>query len=150
MAGTTTAMCTSFKSEVAQALHNFTASTGNAFKMALIKVSPAGTYDASSTNYSNITGNSDEVSGTGYTAGGTALTNVTPTTSGTTAYWTFSPNPSWTSATFSTTACMVYNTSSSNKSVSVHDFGGTQTVSAGTFTVVMPTADASNAILRIQ
>lgn len=146
---TTTAMCTSFKSEVAQALHNFTASTGNTFKMALIKVSPAGTYGAASTNYSNITGNSDEVSGTGYSAGGTALTNVTPTTSGTTAYWTFSPNPSWTSATFSTTACMIYNSSSSNRSVSTHDFGGTQTVTAGTFTVVMPTADASNAILRI-
>jgi hypothetical protein len=149
MAGTTTAMCTSFKGEVAQALHNFTASTGNAFKMALIKVGPAGTYGAASTNYSNITGNSDEVTGTGYSAGGTALTNVTPTTSGTTALWTFSPNPSWTSATFSTTACMIYNTSSSNKSVSTHDFGGTQTVTAGTFTVVMPTADASNAILRI-
>ena len=146
---TTTAMCTSFKSEVAQALHNFTASTGNAMKMALIKVGPAGTYGAASTNYSNITGNSDEVTGTGYTAGGTALTNVTPTTSGTTAYWTFSPNPSWTSATFSTTACMIYNSTSSNRSVSTHDFGGTQTVTAGTFTVVMPTANASNAILRI-
>jgi len=149
MAGTTTAMCTSFKSEVAQALHNFTASTGNAFKMALIKVGPAGTYGAASTNYSNITGNSDEVTGTGYSAGGTSLTNVTPTTSGTTAYWTFSPNPSWTSATFSTTACMIYNSTNSNRSVSTHDFGGTQTVSAGTFTVVMPTADATNAILRI-
>jgi len=146
---TTTAMCTSFKSEVAQALHNFTASTGNTFKMALIKVGPAGTYGAASTNYSNITGNSDEVSGTGYSAGGTTLTNVTPITSGTTAYWTFSPNPSWTSASFSTTACMIYNSSSSNRSVYTGDFGGTQTVTAGTFTVVMPTADASNAILRI-
>jgi hypothetical protein len=142
-------MCTSFKAEVAQGLHNFTASTGNTFKMALIKVSPTGTYGAASTNYSNITGNSDEVTGTGYSAGGTSLTNVTPTTSGTTAYWTFSPNPSWTSATFSTTACMIYNSTNSNRSVSTHDFGGTQTVSAGTFTVVMPTADASNAILRI-
>lgn len=149
MAGTTTAMTTSFKGEVLQGLHNFTASTGNAFKMALIKVSPTGTYGAASTNYSNITGNSDEVTGTGYSAGGTALTNVTPTTSGTTALTTFSPNPSWTSATFSTTACMIYNTTNGNRAVSTHDFGGTQTVSAGTFTVVMPTADASNAILRI-
>jgi hypothetical protein len=150
MAGTTTAMCTSFKSEVAQGLHNFTASTGNAFKMALIKVGPAGTYGAASTNYSNITGNSDEVaSGGGYTTGGTALTNVTPTTSGTTAYWSFSPNPSWTSATFSTTACMIYNSTNSNRSVYTGDFGGTQTVSGGTFTVVMPTADSTNAILRI-
>lgn len=149
MAGTTTAMTTSFKGEVLQGLHNFTASTGNAFKMALIKVSPTGTYGAASTNYSNITGNSDEVTGTGYSAGGTALTNVTPTTSGTTALTTFSPNPSWTTATFSTTACMIYNTTNGNRAVSTHDFGGTQTVSAGTFTVVMPTADASNAILRI-
>lgn len=146
---TTTAMCTSFKSEVAQALHDFTASTGDAFKMALIKVGPAGTYGAASTNYSDITGNSDEVSGTGYTAGGTALTNVTPSTSGTTAFWSFSPNPSWTSASFSTTACMIYNTSSSNRSVSTHDFGGTQTVTAGTLTIVMPTNDATDAILRI-
>lgn len=147
---TTTAMCTSFKQEVAQALHNFTASTGNAFSMALIKVGPAGTYGAASTNYSNITGNSDEVTGAGYTAGGTALVNVTPTTSGTTSFWTFSPNPSWTSASFSTTACMIYNTTNGNRAVSTHDFGGTQTVTSGTFTVVMPTANASNAILRIQ
>ena len=146
---TTTAMCTSFKGELPQALHNFTASTGNTFKIALIKVGPAGTYGAASTNYSNITGNSDEVTGTGYAAGGVTLTNVTPTTSGTTALWTFSPNPSWTSATFSTTACMIYNSTNGNRSVSTHDFGGTQTVSAGTLTVVMPTADASNAILRI-
>lgn len=149
MAGTTTAMCTSFKGELPQAIHNFTASTGNTFKMALIKVGPAGTYGAASTNYSNITGNTDEVTGTGYSAGGTALTNVTPTTSGTIALWTFSPNPSWTTATFSTTACMIYNSSASNKAVSTYDFGGTQTVAGGTFTVVMPTADASNAVLRI-
>lgn len=149
MAGTTTAMCTSFKGELPQALHNFTASTGNTFKMALIKVTPTGTYGAASTNYSDITGNSDEVTGTGYSAGGAALTNVTPTTSSTTALWTFSPNPSWTSATFSTTACMIYNSTNSNRAVSTHDFGGTQTVSSGTFTVVMPTADASSAILRI-
>jgi hypothetical protein len=127
--------------------------TGDTFKMALIKTSPTGTYGAASVNYSDITGNSDEVSGTGYSAGGTSLTNVTPTTSGTTALTNFSPNPSWTSASFSTTACMIYNNSqrgeTSNRAISTHDFGGTQTVSSGTFTVVMPTADASNAILRI-
>lgn len=127
--------------------------TGDVFKIALIKVSPAGTYGAASVNYSDITGNSDEVSGTGYSAGGAALTNVTPTTSGTTAFTDFSPDPSWTSASFSTTGCMIYNSSqrgeTANRCVSTHDFGGTQTVSAGTFTAVMPTADASNAILRI-
>lgn len=127
--------------------------TGDVFKIALIKVSPAGTYGAASVNYSDITGNTDEVSGTGYTAGGVALTNVTPTTSGTTAFTDFTPDPSWTSASFSTTGCMIYNSSqrgeTANRAVSTHDFGGTQTVSSGTFTAVMPTADASNAILRI-
>lgn len=144
----TSAMCTSFKQELLKGTHNFSAAAGDTFKMALIKVGMAGTYSAASTNYSNITGNSDEVSGTGYSAGGVALTNVEPTSSGTTAYTTFSPNPSWTSATFSCTGCMIYNSSKSDKAVSVHDFGGTQTVAAGTFTVVMPTADASNAIIR--
>ena len=127
--------------------------TGDVFKIALIKVSPAGTYGAASTNYSNITSNPDEVTGTGYTAGGVTLTNVTPSSSGTTALTTFSPNPTWTSATFSTTGAMIYNSTGRNsttgRSVSCHDFGGTQTVSSGTFTAVMPTADASNAIIRL-
>lgn len=126
---------------------------GDTFKIALIKIAMAGTYGAASTGYSDITGNSDEVTGTGYTAGGQALTNVDPTTSGTTAYTDFSPDPSWTSASFSTAGCMIYNTTqngpNANPGCSVHDFGGTQTVSSGTFTAVMPVADASNAILRI-
>lgn len=126
---------------------------GDTFMMALIKVGMAGTYGAASTQYADIVGNSDEVTGTGYSAGGTALTNVDPTSSGTTAYTTFSPNPSWTSASFSTAGCMIYNNTRNGTinqpCVSVHDFGGTQTVASGTFTVVMPTADASNAILRI-
>lgn len=128
--------------------------TGDALKMALIRTSPTGTYGAASNNYSNVTGNTDEVaSGGGYTTGGTALTNVSPVTSSTTAFGTFSPNPSWTSASFSATACMIYNTTGrdgvTGKSISLHDFGGTQTVTSGTFTVVMPTADLSNAILRV-
>lgn len=146
---TSTAFCSSAKSEMMQALHNFTASTGNTFNIALIKVSPAGTYGAASTNYSNITGNSDETSGSGYTTGGLALTNVTPTVSGTTALTTFSPNPSWTSATFTTTAGMIYNITNSGRSVATYDFGGTQSVSSGTFTILMPTANASNAVIRI-
>lgn len=144
-----TAMCTSFKKELLKAIHNFSQTGGDTFKIALIKVSPTGTYNAASTNYSNITGNSDEVTGSGYTAGGQALTNVEPTTSGTTAFTDFSPDPTWTSASFSTSGCMIYNSTKSNASCSVHDFGGTQTVSSGTFTAVMPVADASNAILRI-
>lgn len=127
--------------------------TGDSFKIALIKVAPAGTYGAASTNYTDITGNSDEVSGAGYTAGGVAMVNVSPTTSGTTAFVDFSPDPAWTSASFSTTAAMIYNNSqrgpTATLATSTHDFGGTQTVSSGTFTAVMPTADSSSAILRI-
>lgn len=145
----TTAMCTSFKVEVLRAQHNFLLAGGNTFKMALIKSGMAGTYGAASTNYSNITGNSDEASGTGYTAGGATLTRVDPTSSGTTAYTTFSSPVTWSTATISAAACMIYNTTNSNSSVSIHDFGGTVSSTAGTFTVTLPTADASNAILRI-
>jgi len=127
--------------------------TGDSFKMALIKSGMAGTYSASSTNYTDITGNSDETTGTGYSAGGTALTNVSPSITSAVALTNFSPNPSWTSASFSTAGCMIYNTSQRGPTAtlgcSVHDFGGTQTVSSGTFTAVMPTADNNNAILRI-
>lgn len=149
MAGLTTAMPTSFKSELMTGTHDFTASTGGAMKIALVKHGPTGTYDATSTNYSNITGNSDEVSGTGYTAGGFALTNVTPTTSGTTAYTNFSPNPSWTTATIDADGAMIYNSSKSNKACGVFDFGGEQKSTAGTFTVNMPSASSSTAIIRI-
>ena len=137
--------------------------SGDTFNMALIKVSAAGTYGTANVNYTDVTGNTDEVTGSGYTATGTALTNVTATTSGTTAWINFSPNPSWTGATFSTTGCMIYNGSSprnggtsgtnttgAGRCCSVHDFGGTQTVASGTFTVLMPTANQSLAILRIQ
>ncbi|MEN6535638.1 MAG: hypothetical protein ABFD89_18385 [Bryobacteraceae bacterium] len=125
---------------------------GDTFKIALIKVSPTGTYGAASVSYADITGNSDEVTGTGYTAGGTALTNTDPSLSTTTALTDFA-DVSWTTATFSATAAMIYNTTQNgpqaSPSVSTHDFGGTQTVTAGTFTLVFPTPDASNAILRI-
>jgi hypothetical protein len=153
MAGFTTAFPTSSKSELAQALHNYTTTTGNVFKAALGKVTPTGTYGAATTNYSDLTGNSDEVpNGSGYTTGGfawLAAQNTTPTTASTTAYWSWSVNPSWTTATFSTVGCIFYNSSSSNRAVYVGDFGGTQSVSAGTFTIVLPTNDSSNAILRL-
>lgn len=134
---------------------------GDTFNMALIIPSPAGTYGAASVNFTDITGNSDEVSGTGYTTGGMALTNVSPAISGTTAYINFSPNPSWTSATFSTSGCMIYNTSvrlggtsgtnttGAGRSIGVFDFGGTQTVTAGTLTVLFPSATSSTAVFRI-
>lgn len=153
MAGFTTAFPTSAKAELAQALHNFTANTGNVFKVALGIASPAGTYGAATTNYSQLTGAADEVpNGSGYTTGGfawTAAQNITPTTSGTTAFWSWSVNPSWTSATFSTSGCIIYNSTNSNRAVYVGSFGGTQSVSSGVLTLVLPTNDSSNAVLRI-
>ncbi len=152
MAGFTTAMPTSVKGELPQAEHNFTASTGHVFKCALGIASPTGTYGAATTNYSNLTGNSDEVSGTGYSAGGfawTAAQNITPLTSGTGAYWQWSVNPSWTSASFSTSGCIIYNSSASNKAVYVGSFGGTQTVTSGTLTLVQPTNGVGTSLLQL-
>lgn len=128
--------------------------TGDSFKIALGKPSPTGTYGASTTNYSNLTGNSDEITGTGYTAGGQALANnISPSNSAGNAFWQWSVNPSWTSSTFSAAAALIYNTSSrlntNNRAVSVHDFGGTQTVSAGTFTLIQPSNAASTSLLQI-
>ena len=134
---------------------------GDVFKIALFKNSVSGTYGAGTVNYTDMTGNSDEASGTGYTATGVALTNVSPTVSGTTAYNNFSPNPSWTSATFSTDGCMIYNTSTrlggtsgtnttgAGRALGVFSFGGTQTVTAGTLTVLFPSATSSTAIFRL-
>lgn len=154
MAGFVTAFPTSAKAELAQALHNYTAGTGHSFKMALGKAAPVGTYDATTTNYSNVTGNSDEIpNGSGYTTGGydfTAANNITPATSGTTAFWSWNVNPSWTSASFSTSGCLIYNATSGNRAVYVGSFGGTQQVTAGTFTVLLPTNNSTNAILRLQ
>lgn len=127
---------------------------GDAFNVALIKNGCAGTYGAASTNYSNITGNTDEVSGTGYSAGGQALSaNTTPATSGTTAFWSWSTNPSWTSATIDCQGCMFYNNSTragaAGRAVYVGDFSGEQKVTAGTLTLVLPTNNSSSAILRV-
>lgn len=134
---------------------------GDAFKIALFKNSVSGTYGAATVNYTDMTGNSDEASGTGYSAGGVALTNVSPVTSGTTGYINFSPNPSWTSSTFSTDGCLIYNTSArlggtsgtntqgAGRAVGVFSFGGTVSVSSGTLTVLMPSASSSTAVLRI-
>lgn len=152
MAGVTTAFPTSLKAELPQALHSFVQTSGNVFKVALIKAAPSGTYGAASVNYSDITGNSDEVTGTGYTTGGFAFTaaqNITPATSGTSATWSWTTNPGWTGATFSTDGCMIYNTTNGNRAVYVGSFGGTQSVSAGTFTLVLPANTPGNAILEL-
>ena len=138
----TQAMCTSFKQELMTGTHNFTASTGDTFKVALYTSSV--TLSAATTAYSAT----NEASGTGYTAGGTALTNITPTTSGTTAFADFS-NASWTSATITARGALIYNSSDSNKAVLALDFGGDKTSTNGTFEIQFPTADASNAIIRV-
>ena len=151
----TTAMTASHKSELAQALHNYTTGTGNVFKVALIKNGMAGTYSKSSTNYSQITGNSDEVAnGNGYTTGGFAFTaaqNITPQPGTTGAYWSWSVNPSWTGtgSGFSCAAAMIYNSTNGNRACSVHDFGGTQSITTGTFTLTFPSNAEGTSILQI-
>ena len=139
----TQAMCTSFKQELMQGTHNFTASTGNSFKIALYTSSA--TLAATTTAYSAT----NEVSGTGYTAAGAALTNVTPTTSSTTAYTDFS-DVTWSSSTITANGAVIYNdTASGDPAVCVLAFGGDKSSTSGDFTIQFPTADASNAIIRI-
>tara|TARA_R100000005_G_scaffold95139_1_gene75541 strand:- start:706 stop:1134 length:429 start_codon:yes stop_codon:yes gene_type:complete len=138
----TSAICTSFKQEILVGTHNLTASTGDTFKLALFTSSAS--LGAATTAYST----SNEVSGSGYSAGGATLTSVTPTTDGTTAVCDFS-DVSFTSASFTANGCLIYNSSQSDKAVAVIAFGGDKTVSSGTFTIQFPTADASNAIIRI-
>ena len=137
------AMCTSFKSELLTAEHNFANSGGDTFKIAMYTSSA--TLGASTTAYSAT----NEVSGTGYTATGNTLTNVDPTTSGTTAYTDFA-DTTWSSATITANGALIYNDShASDAAVCVLAFGGDKTSTNGDFTIQFPTADASNAIIRI-
>jgi len=141
----TSAICTSFKQEILVGTHNFTATSGDTFKIALFTSSA--TLGAGTTAYST----SNEItnsSGTAYTAGGATLTSVTPTTSGTTAFCDFA-DVSYTSASFTANGALIYNSDQSDKAVAVIAFGGDKTVSSGTFTIQFPTADATNAIIRI-
>ena len=137
-----TAMCTSFKQEILVGTHNFTATSGNTFKLALYTSSAS--LDASTTAYTT----SNEVSGTGYTAAGAALTSVTPVASGTTALCDFS-DLTFSSSTITANGALIYNDTQSNKAVCTLAFGGDKTSTAGDFTIQFPTADASNAIIRI-
>ena len=157
MAFTGSVVCNSFKTEVLTAVHNFTASTGNTFKLSLytnsasptksttVYTAPAdGTADPTSTNEVSA-------SGTGYTAGGNSLTSVTPALSTDTAVCDFS-DTSWTSATITARGALIYNstaTPDNEQAVAVIDFGGDKTCTSGTFTIQFPTADASDAILRL-
>ena len=138
----TSALCTSFKQEILVGTHNFTATSGNSFKLALYTSSA--TLNASTTAYST----SNEVSGTGYTAAGAALTRVTPTTSGTTAFCDFA-DLTFSSSTITANGALIYNDTQSDKAVCTLAFGGDKTSTAGDFTIQFPTADASDAIIRI-
>jgi hypothetical protein len=144
MAFTGNFMCTSFKQEVLQGIHNFTTSTGDTFKLALYTNTAA--FDASTTAYTAT----NEVANSGsYAAGGGSLVNVTPTTSGTTAFADFD-DLAFTSATITARGALIYNSSAAgNPTVAVLDFGSDKTSTTGTFTIQFPAADASNAIIRI-
>ena len=144
MAFTGNFMCTSFKVELMRAVHNFTKTTGDVFKLALYDNSAS--FTAATTAYT-VT---NEVANSGtYSAGGGTLTNVTPTSSGTTAFTDFA-DLSFTSATITAFGALIYNdTAAGDPTVCVLDFGGAKTSTSGTFTIVFPTADASNAIIRI-
>lgn len=141
----TTAMCNSFKQELLGGTHDLDTDT---IKLALIKDSPTGTYNASTTNYSDVTGNSDETTGTGYTAGGQTLDGATISLSGSTAIVDFTDEV-FSDVTCSADGCIIYNSSQSNKAIAVIDFGGTVSATAGDLTIEFPTADASNAVIRI-
>ena len=141
----TTAMCTSFKGELLGGTHDLDTHT---LKIALIKASPSGTYGAATTNYSDVTGNSDEASGSNYSAGGQNLDGATISTTGTTAIVDFTDEV-FTNVTTSADGCIIYNSSASNKAICVIDFGGTVSATAGDLTIQVPTADASNAVIRI-
>ena len=138
----TQAMCTSFKKELLEGVHNFKNSGGGTFKLALFTSSA--TLGASTTAYATT----NEVSGTGYSAGGSALTRVDPTSSGTTAFTDFA-DLTFSTATITANGALIYNSSASDKAVIVLAFGGDKTSTAGDFTIQFPTADASNAIIRI-
>ena len=139
------AICNSFKQEILVGTHNFTASSGNSFKIALYTSSAS--LGAGTTAYSD-TNEISNSSGSAYTAGGKVITSVTPALDGSTACCDFA-DVSFTSASFTANGCLIYNDDQGDKACAVVAFGGDKTVSSGTFTIQFPAADASNAIIRI-
>jgi hypothetical protein len=129
---------TSFKAELYQAIHNLTTDT---LKIALY------TGNATLNESTAVYSTANEITGTGYTAGGVVLTGVTVNSSGYTAYVSFN-NPIWTSASFTTRAALIYNSSKSNRSIAVLDFGADKTVSNNTFAITLPTNNATDALIR--
>ena len=138
-------MCNSFKQELLGGVHDLDTHT---LKIALIKPSPTGSFGAATTNYSQLTGSSDEATGTNYSAGGQTLDSATITLSGTTAFVDFADEV-FSNLTITAAGALLYNTSASNKAIAVFSFGSNVASTAGDFTVIFPTADASNAVIRI-
>ena len=135
-------MCTSFKAEVAQGLHNFTRTTGNVFKLALYVATA--NLGADTTVYTT----SGEASGTNYSAGGIALTNITPLSSGTTGYWSFD-DATFTNVTLSCAGALIYNSTNGNRAVCVLSFGNTITKTASNLVITFPPMGATDSVLRI-
>jgi|TARA_R110000764_G_scaffold140715_1_gene228803 hypothetical protein len=143
MAFTGNFMCTSFKKELLEAVHNFLLSGGDTFKIALY--TNTASFTAATTAYTT----SNEITGTGYVAGGNTLTRINPTSSGTTAFTDFA-DTTWSSSTITARGAMIYNdTAAGDPAVVILDFGSDKTSTSGDFTVVFPTADATNAVIRI-
>ena len=138
----TQSMATSFKKELLEGKHNFLASGGNSFKLALYTSSA--TMGAATTAFTTT----NQAAGTNYTSGGNALTNINPASSGTTAFTDFA-DLTFGTCTITARGCMIYNDTNADRNVAVFDFGGDKTSTAGSFTITFPTADASNAIIRI-
>ena len=141
----TTAMCNSFKQELLGGVHDLDTHT---LKIALIKPSPTSNFSKATTNYSDLTANSDEATGTNYTAGGQGLDSPVISLSGDTALVDFADEV-FSNLTITAAGALLYNSSASNKAIAVFSFGSNVASTAGDFTVIFPTADASNAVIRI-
>ena len=143
----TTAMCNSFKQELLGGVHDLDT---HSLKLALIKPSPTGNFNKSTTNYSDLTANSDEATGTNYTAGGQVLDSpVISIPSGTDTAIVDFADEVFSNLTISADGAIIYNSSQSNKAIAVFDFGSTVTDTSGDFTIVFPTNDQNNAVIRI-
>ena len=148
MAVGTSAVCYSFKQEVLVGTHNFTATTGDGFKIALYTNSA--TISAATTAYdSTATGETTNTAGTAYTAGGKALTSVTPALKSTSTACCDFADVSWSTASFTARGALIYNDDQGDKAVCLLNFGGDKTASAGTFTIQFPAFDATDAIIRL-
>jgi len=141
----TTAMCNSFKQELLGGVHDLDTHT---LKIALIKPSPTSSFSKATTNYSDLTANSDEATGTNYSAGGQVLDSPVISLSGDTALVDFADEV-FSNLTITAAGALLYNSSVSNKAIAVFSFGSNVASTAGDFTVIFPTADASNAVIRI-